>query len=596
LTDPKLTRQRATKSGTSSKRSIQTSNPDPTSYSERAHQYARDVVAGKVVACKWVRLACQRHLDDLERSKTAAFRYKFIASKADKKCKIIERLPHIKGKWAKQRLKLKLENFQCFAVCSLFGWVSKENLNYRFTEAYLCLPRKNAKSTLAAAIGHIKFVADEEHGAEVYSGATSEKQAWEVFGPARLMAKNTPSFLEHYGVEVNAKSLTVPAIASKFEPIIGKPGDGASPSCAIVDEYHEHPDDTLYDTMKTGMVARENALLLVITTAGSNRSSPCYALQLDAQKVLEGKVQNDNLFALIYTIDEGDDWKTEDALRKANPNYNVSVIPERVLATQRDAIQNARKQNIFKTKHLNVWVNAAVGWMNMAALEKCSDPSLRIEDFLGRECIEALDLANVSDIASKAQVFWEDREEADKEGKTKTRRHYFYFGSNYLNETKSEENQTYQGWAEDGYLIVTPGNSTDYGWIAEEVLEDSKKFNIRQVAHDPWQAPPLIQAIQANSEWDQSIDMVEIRATVENFSAPMKEVEAAILDGRFHYNGDPVFEWAMSNVVCHTDKKDNIYPRKERDENKIDPAVALIMAVNRAMTAAVDTGEIFTAF
>lgn len=559
--------------------------PGRISHSEIAHRYARHVVAGKVVACKWVRLACQRHLKDLERSKTAAFRYKFDAARADKKCKIIELLPHTKGKWAARRENLKLEPFQCFAVCSLFGWVSKDAGNYRFTEAYLCLPRKNAKSTLAAAIGHVKFAADEEFGAEVYSGATSEKQAWEVFRPARLMAKSTPAFTSHYGIEVAAKGMIIPSTGSRYEPIIGKPGDGASPSCAIVDEYHEHPDDTLYDTMKTGTVARDNALLLVITTAGSDRSSPCYALQLDAQKVLEGKIENENLFVLIYTIDEGDDWKSEAALIKANPNYGVSINVDRILAVQRDAIQSARKQNIFKTKHLNVWVNAAVGWMNMAALEKCVDPNLKLEDFAGREGIEALDLASVSDLCSKAKLFWEDRQDPDKDGQMRTRRHYFYFGAHYLNEKRVEEtaNQHYAGWAEDGHLIVTPGNVTDYGWIASDVLEDSKQFKIREVAHDPWQAPPLIQAIQANPDWDQSIAMVEVRQTIQNFSPAMKEVEAAILDGRFHYDGDPVFTWAMSNVVCFTDAKDNIYPRKEREESKIDPAVSLIMTVNRSM-------------
>lgn len=164
----------------------------------------------------------------------------------------------------------------------------------------LLVPRKNGKSALAAAIGLYMLVADGEHGAEVYSGATSEKQAWEVFRPAKLMAQRSPALLSHFGLTVNAKNLHVLGNGSRFEPIIGTPGDGASPSCAIVDEYHEHPTDVLYSTMETGMGAREQPLMLVITTAGDNIAGPCYSMQQEAQAMLEGTRPDDEMFALIY--------------------------------------------------------------------------------------------------------------------------------------------------------------------------------------------------------------------------------------------------------------------------------------------------------
>jgi phage terminase large subunit-like protein len=554
-------------------------------YSERANQYARAVVAGKVPACKWVKLACKRHLNDLERAKTAAFRFRFDEKKADRACKFIEALPHTKGKWAAKGELIVLGPWQVFVVCCLLGWLEKGTGFYRFRDALILIPRKNGKSTLAAAIALYKFCADKEFGAEVYSGATSEKQAWEVFRPARLMVKNTPALQRAFQITVAAKALARLKDGSRFEPVIGKPGDGPSPSCAVVDEYHEHPDDTLYDSMKTGMGARDNPLLLVISTAGSDRSSPCYQLQVDGQKVLQGTIENERWFVIIFTVDEGDDWKSIGAQIKANPNYGVSVKADYLADQLAAALRTARKQNTYKTKHLNVWVNAAIGWMNMAALEKCVDPTLKIEDFDARECINALDLASVSDLCSRAKMFWKDIEQVEKDGAKKVKRHYFYFGSHYLNEKRVEEtsNEAYAGWASDGFLTVTPGDTTDYGWIADEVLADSKKFNIREVAHDPWQAPPLIQAIRANPDWDQSIVMLEVRQTIQNFSPAMKELEAAILDGRFHYDGDPVFTWAMSNVVCFTDAKDNIYPRKEREESKIDPAVAAIMGQGRIM-------------
>jgi phage terminase large subunit-like protein len=162
---------------------------------------------------------------------------------------------------------------------------------------------------MAAGVGLYSLVADGEYGAEVYSGATTEKQAWEVFRPAKLMAQRKPDLCEYFGVEVNAKHIYIEADGSRFEPLIGNPGDGASPSCAIVDEYHEHQNSDLFDTMQTGMGAREQPLMFTITTAGSNMAGPCYEKRLEGQKVLSGVFDDERLFAVIYGMDEGDYWK-----------------------------------------------------------------------------------------------------------------------------------------------------------------------------------------------------------------------------------------------------------------------------------------------
>jgi phage terminase large subunit-like protein len=293
LVSPK-TPKKATRSQNS-----RTKAPTAPTKAELATDYAKEVVSGKAPACHWVKLACQRHLTDLDRSKTAAFRYKFVAAKANRACKFIEALPHTKSDWGRDGQLFKLEKWQLFIICSLFGWVSKDTDKYRFREAYVEVPRKNGKSFLAAAIGLYKFAADGEFGAEVYSGATSEKQAWEVFRPARDIAVRTPDLRKAFGITVNAKSLTILGNGSRFEPIIGKPGDGASPSCAIVDEYHEHQSDELVETMRTGMGARKNPLLFEVTTAGSDRSSPCYSRHLDVKKMLEGHIVNERLFGII---------------------------------------------------------------------------------------------------------------------------------------------------------------------------------------------------------------------------------------------------------------------------------------------------------
>lgn len=577
------------------------------SYWDRANDYCHDVVSGKILACQLVIQSCKRHLENLERAQRGDdpdFPWRPNPDHANEACEFVELLPHTKGKWASKRESIRLEAFQCFIVCSLFGWIDPATDQYRFREAYICLPRKNAKSTLAAAIGIKKFAADNEYGAEIYSGATTKKQAWEVFRPARLMVKKTIDLQKAFGIRVNKESLVIEDNESRFEPVIGKPGDGASPSCAIVDEYHEHATDELYDTMKTGMGARENPLLLVITTAGSDRSGPCYALQKELEKVLQGKARKERHFILIYTIDDSDDWKSEAALIKANPNFGVSVFRDFLLDAQRDAIQSARKQNIFKTKHLNVWVNAAVAWMNMASWDRCADPLMHIKQFEGQQCIIGLDLASKIDLASKVNIFRKAvtdncRHCSGREGGCekcsgtgkRSKLHYFAFATNYLNESAVENNDHYAGWAKEGRLVVTPGSVTDHKYIFRDIIADAKRFQVLEIPHDPTQAMALMQFVKDDPEWDQGAVLVEIKQTTINFSDPMKELEALVLDGRFHHDGDPVFGWAIGNVVCWRDHKDNIFPRKEKEENKIDPAVASMMALNRWMPRPAELGS-----
>ena len=229
-------------------------------YSAIARQYAGDVTKGSVSACKSIRLQCQRFLDELKAQKGKAFPYRFDEAKAARVCKFIERLPHSKGKWARSGT-IRLEPWQVWILCCAFGWLHKAGNRAgtrRFRVLFIVVPRKNGKSALSAGIGLYMLCADGEYGAEVYSGATNEKQAWEVFKPAQLMAKRTPALLRHFGLEVNAKSLVKVADSSKFETIVGDPGDGQSPSCSIHDEYHEHPDDGQVNTMQTGMGAREH--------------------------------------------------------------------------------------------------------------------------------------------------------------------------------------------------------------------------------------------------------------------------------------------------------------------------------------------------
>lgn len=545
-----------------------------------ANYYARAVMGGAVPACKWVRLACARHLDDLKAARAAGYAYYFDADAAERVCEFIELLPHTKGKWAKRGELLHLEPWECFILACVFGWKRRTNGRRRFRELYAELPRKNGKSQFGAGIGLYMLIADDEAGAEVYSGATTEKQAWEVFGPARQMIERTPGLRAAAGVEVWAKSLAIPSDGSKMEPIIGKPGDGSSPSCALIDEFHEHDTPDMLDTMQTGMLAREQPLTVIITTAGYNMAGPCYDKHGEVKRLLNGVIDNDELFGIIYTIDDDDDWSKPEALRKANPNFDVSVDAEQLAAEQRQAGLNAIQQNRFKTKHLNVWCSARNAWMNMQQWAMCADPGLTIEEFAGEECWVVLDLASKDDICVNMRLFKRYMNGQD---------HYYAFGRYYLPEDAIEENKTnqaiYRKWVIQGFLTATDGAEIDFDVIREDVRADASRFAITEVIYDPWRATQLAHQLAKDGA-----TVVEYRQTVQNMSQGMKEVMAAVKSCRFHHDGNPVLAWMMSNVVAKEDAKENIFPRKDKTDQKIDGPVAIIMGAGRFVT---NTEEVY---
>lgn len=536
------------------------------------NKYARDVVAGRIEACKWVKLACQRHLDDLKKAAKKAYPYRFDKAKAEKKLRFVQHLPHTKGKWAAKRENLRLEPWQCFGLMCIFGWVRKKDGLRRFRRALILVPRKNGKSALAAAVGHAMFLTDGEFAPEVYCGATTERQAWEVFRPAKVMAQRTPELVEAFGIEVRAKTMVVESTGGRFEPVVGDPGDGSSPSCAIADEYHEHTDRRLVDTMETGMGAREQPLMFIITTAGADMAGPCYQDLLHLRKVLEGVLVDDELFGIEYTVDEADDWTSEAALRKANPNWGVSVNADFLQGAQRQAMQSATRQAAFQTKHLNLWVGARNAWMNMRAWDQ-APARLSLEELAGRPCIIGLDLASKVDIAAMVALF----PPLDDEPGGLFHVHGRYFLPESAAESGASANAShYAAWARQGLLTLTDGEVIDFGQIEDDLREFSSRFQVVEVPFDPWQATQMATRMMA-----EGVPMVELRATVQNYSAPMKELEALVLQKRLAHGHCPVLTWMASNVTAKVDAKDNIYPRKEADGNKIDGIVALITAMNR---------------
>ena len=550
-----------------------------TNYAAMAKRYAEQVVAGDILACRWVQLACQRQLNDLARFKGKGSPYRFNPKlvdrdgrsfhSADNLCAFIERLPHVKGPLAGEPI--SLEPWQVFILSTVFGWV-KDDGKRRFRRSYIEVPRGNAKSTLSSAVALYMLAADREGGAEVYSLATTRDQARIVFGDAQTMARRSPGFRSRFNVNVGAHNMHVLASGSKFEALSaeGSTLDGLNIHFGCVDELHAHKTRTVYDVVETGTGKRDNSLLWVITTAGRNRAGICYEVRTFVTKLLDGVFEDDSQFGIIYGLDDGDDWTSEESLIKANPNWGISVRQEILGPLQAKAMQLPSAVNNFKTKHLNEWVNADTAWMDMRAWDACGDSSLDIDAFAGHPCWIGLDLASKTDIAALVLVF-PHPEVADA---------YVAFGKYYLPEdtVSAAGNSQYEGWMRTGRLTVTPGNVIDFGWIEADLLEMASRFEVQAVAFDPFQATQLSTRMLA-----EGLPMIEVRPTVLNFSEPMKTLEALVLQRKLTHDGDPVLAWMASNVVAHLDVKDNIYPRKERAENKIDGIVALIMALSRAI-------------
>lgn len=533
-------------------------------YFEISCRYARDVLSGRIPACSLVKKACERQLDDLDRYEDGK-RFIYDAEAGDRICWFIEHLTHVKGELAGKEI--KLEPWQVFILHTVFSWKTTEGIR-RFRRVYIEVPRGNGKSSLSSGVALYCLCGDREPGAEVYSFATTRDQAKIVFGDAKEMARQNPKLKRAFDLQVLATSLYVPKTNSYFQAksAEGSTLDGLNTHLAVIDELHAHKTRAVYDVVETSLGKRRNSLMWVITTAGFDTAGICYEVRSFVKQILNKEAQDESQFGIIYGLDEGDDWTSEEALQKANPNWGVSVRPEIITSLQAKAIARPSAANNFKTKHLDVWCSAASSWMDMPAWNMCRR-SIALSDFEGFDCYMGLDLGAKNDLTAKVLVF-----PVEENG----RLNYYVFGTYYAPRAAllKSGNSQYDGWETLGYLKATEGAVTDFNQIEADILEDCSRFRVKSVAYDPWQATQLATRLS-----DNDVPMVEYRNTVQNMSDPMKWLEALVQDKRLIHEGDPALTWMMGNVVAKRDFKDNVFPRKEVCENKIDGAVALIMAL-----------------
>lgn len=473
---------------------------------------------------------------------------------------------------------MRLEPWECFIFTTVFGWLRRDTRLRRFRRAYTEVAKGNGKSAITSPTCNYMAFADGEPGAEVYSAATTRDQARVVFSVSQAMLRNMSDFCERAGVEVCSHSINQLRTNSFFRPLSSDANsvEGVNPYFTCIDELHAHPNRDLYDNLDTANGKREGSLLWAITTAGSDQAGICYEQHRYVTKILDGSARDESYFGIIFSIDDDDDWALIENIRKANPNWGVSVDPEEIGQKLQKALQLASAQPTFKTKHCNVWVNADHAWMDMQRFRKCADPKLSEADFARKPCIIGLDLANKIDILAALRVFWRD----EPSGERKPKRHYYAFGKYWLPEQRIEESQNsqYRGWALDHRIETSPGDVNDFDQVEDWIRAQGRLFNIRDIGHDPWNATEIVNHLQK-----ERVNCTEVPQTVQQLNEPMNELEAAVYDGRFHYDGDPVLEWAVSNVVAHRDRNGNLFPTKESAEKKIDPVSALLNAINRVI-------------
>ncbi len=527
--------------------------------SQRAERYVRHCLRKRSNVPELVRLAAQRHRKD---KKNKLIR--FDVGLADAAIANIEQFVHAKGEM--QGRPVHLEDWECFFVASIFGWVWVSTGLRRFRYAVLLVPRKNGKTFLTITIGLSMLAFDNEPGAEVYLGATTQDQARELlFYPAKYIAENTEGFAHEFGIECGATTLVRPKTFSRLRSVIGRPDDGFNPHMACCDEYHQHLDNTQYRSFATGMGARRQPLLMVPSTAGFTLSGPCKAERDECVKMLQGAIDIDTKFALIYEPDEGDDWADINTAIKVNPNVGITVSREFLESELHIARMSAIKQSDYRTLHLNQWVGARTVWMNMLRWQKQAR-KLSLDDFENERCWIGVDLAARVDVAAVCLLF--------KRGDI-----YYCFMRFWAPEDAN--NDKYKMFALSGDLILTPGPRTDFEEIQQQIDEDCRRFTVESVAFDPYQSQQMMQGLQK-----LGVNVVEYAQQVRYMSDPMKEVEAAVLDGKLEHDGNACMTWMVGNVTAKLDAKDNVYPRKENDGDpncKIDGPVALIMAMGRAL-------------
>ncbi|HLN30042.1 MAG TPA: terminase TerL endonuclease subunit [Gemmataceae bacterium] len=526
--------------------------------------YAHAVLAGEIVAGRLVRLACERHLRDLEHGTERGLRWCPEKAKAG-----LEIFNHIKLPEGDKPF--VLSPWEEFIVGSLFGWFDSDGFR-RFRTAYVEAGKGNGKTPLAAGIGLKGLVADGERSAEIYTAGVTRDQASYLLNDAVKLVEASPALRRR--VEVNAHNLAVLRTNSFMRPVSSEARslDQKRVHMALIDEIHEHPNSLVVDKMRAGTKGRRQALIFEITNSGYDRDSVCWHHHEYSRKVVEGLTEDDSWFAYVCQLDEGDDWTDEKVWIKANPNLGVSITLKYLREQVREAVGMPSKQNIVKRLNFCIWTEQETRWLDIARWDACNG-EVRPENFEGAECFAAVDLASTTDIAALVLLF------PTPGGYSVLP--FFWVPEEACKRRERSNKDRIDQWVRAGLIEATSGDWIDYDVIHERIKELAKKYNIKEIAIDRWNSTQLATQLQGDG-----FNVLGFGQGYASMSAPTKELEKLILAGQIRHGGNPVLRWMAGNVACEQDAAGNVKPSKSRSKEKIDGIVSLIMALGRAISQA----------
>ena len=549
---------------------------------KRAERYIRDISSGKVTSCEYVKLCINRHLSDLKKQSTKNYRYYFDPQEAQRAISFICLFRHTKG--AKAGQPFDMQDFQAFLIYMIFGWRRKKNGTRRFKKIYIEIPRKNGKTELAAAIALYCFLADNEQGAEIYTAATTRDQAMIAFTAAKMMARKLRNDSDHikkvvgihkYNVHILEDGRRIEPVAAEYDTL-----DGLSPHCAIIDEYHAHKTSDLLEVIETGMGARTQPLLFIITTAGTNIESPCYHYRKVCIDILKGIKNDDAVFSIIYTLDEGDDFRQRKNWIKANPGYrtilNPDFLPEQILKAKNEGVI---KEIQVKTKNFNIWSTTSLSFIKDSDWV-ASGTDWNPKALQGALAYGGLDLASNKDIAAFVLFFPGEDEEKNR------CLCWFWCPEDTAQQRSKTDGVNYLQWAKDGYISLTPGNVIDEKAIIRDVTNACATYNVKQINYDRWNSTHVVVSLT-----DDGANMIGYGQGFASMSAPIKDLEKQILSQELDHGNNPVLRWMNSNVALKMDPAGNVKIDKSKSSEKVDGMVALVMGNAGHMNQQPDTNE-----
>ena len=507
---------------------------------------------------------------------------KYSKEAADYAVTFIEALSHTKGTWAGKPF--ELIDWQEQIIRDLFGILKPDGYR-QFNTAYVEIPKKMGKSELAAAIALLLTCGDSEERAEVYGCAADRQQASIVFEVAADMVRMCPALNRRVKLLASTKRLIYLPTNSFYQVLSAEAYSkhGFNIHGVVFDELHTQPNRKLFDVMTKGSGdARMQPLYFLITTAGDNVNSICYEVHQKAKDLLSGRKHDASFYPVIYGAEEDDDWTDPKVWKKVNPSLGITVGIDKVKAACESAKENPAEENSFRQLRLNQWVKQAIRWMPMEKWDKCAF-QVDVESLKGRICYGGLDLSSTTDITAFVLVF-PPTDEDDKFHILP----YFWIPEENLDLRVRRDHVNYDLWKKQGFLKTTEGDVVHYGFIESFIEELGTQYNIREIAFDRWGAVQMTQNLDA-----LGFTVVPFGQGFKDMSPPTKELMKLTLEEKIAHGGQPVLRWMMDNIFVRTDPAGNIKPDKEKSTERIDGAVATIMALDRALRNGVRNGSVY---